>query len=401
MTDPYAPRTLSPAAPPRASDTFGWSAVGNQGNRFSTENGGNTPNRSLAALLRSQGVDPASFTQSNAEAAAASRASALEAAGRAPKSAVGELGKTHVQLTPSTYNPVPMANLKPPDHRDIGLAEGMLGGLVSAFTGVLPGFVRDPVVRTAQLAGEALDVPLGILGHVPVNELLGLEGTAGAFALLPMTEEKRQTMAAMQADSVNANWYMAQYLRMHQGDYMAAKGLPQALGGILRPDATIVERALGLLGVGSAVVSRTMAGVFDRAHQILNDGSLTEKDPLYTLRQRYLNGEWGAVGSQEALDRFTDEIATAGFGWSNDPFIGMIAEMVTDPVIVTGMVTGLAVRAVRIGALADRAAAVGRIARTAAETDAGVAAAVKDVESLLQARGIRSGKPRPPDPPRL
>ena len=308
-----------------------------------------------------------------------------------------DLGKTKMSWDPGTVSNVLDVTEEPPKEMP-GFAEGVLGGLTEAFTGILPGFIRDPLVGGAKGVGSLLDIPLEAVGHVPINEWVGLENREGAFKLMPLTQEKRLIQAQMDADPTNADWYMAQYLRTHGGDYATAKGLNVLLAPLIQPDATILERGLMLLGLPAQVIARHAAGWMGRADQIAN-GELAENahPELRVLQQRYNQGEFGEVGSKAALDRLLDEMTTTGFGYSNDPFVSMLVEMFTDPIIVGGMGTGLAAKSVRAGALAKRMSGVGRIAR--AEVKAGKASPqlvreVERVESMMRVAktGIRDNR---------
>ena len=307
----------------------------------------------------------------------------------ATREQVSDIGKTKVAIAPGVPSPVVPEDLKAPD-RVPGFFEGMLGGLVEAFTGVLPGWLRDPVVGIAQGAGQLADIPGEALGHVPINQMFGLEDLEGAFKLMPLTDEKKRVIAAMEADPLEADWYMSQYLRAHAGDYADEKGLPLILANLIRPDATIQERLFMGLGIPAQFVARNVAGVFGRAEELLA-ADIESLDPaLRALRTRYEAGEFGPVGSDEAKRRLLDEMTTAGYAWGNDPFISMLAEMVTDPVIIASFGTGAALGMVRTGTLAQRAAALGRVAR--GSTDSLVKQAVQGAEQLIAKDAASIGK---------
>ena len=365
--EPQAP-TLGPQ--PVYTPPTVWSAVGNRGNRRSTEFGGY---QQPTALRAPRAPQPVGGKQESIS-----------------RDAFKEVGKTKVAIAPySQPAPLPEGDALEAPERKPGFFEGMLGGLVDAFTGVVPEGPRDVMVRGGELIGEALDVPGEILGHVPVNQLLGLEDLEGAFDLLmrtgPMTAEKRQVIAAIANDRTEADWYMSYYLRRHAGDYAAAKGLPQLLANLIMPDATIQERLFMGLGLPSQLVGRQLAGGFafmgNRALEIINDQNLD--DPmLLDLRERYLTGQFGAVGSKEAIDRLTDEISRTGYAWSNDPFIGMLAEMATDPLILTSFGSGIARGAVRTGALSRQMDNLVSLARSSPSNT--VKGAVSRVDSMVQ-----------------
>ena len=101
-----------------------------------------------------------------------------------------DIGKTRVSISPDVPNPLIPEDLQAPD-RIPGFFEGMLGGLVDAFTGALPGWFRDPAVGLAQGIGRVGDIPGEALGHIPINQMLGLEDLKGAFQMVEMTDEKR------------------------------------------------------------------------------------------------------------------------------------------------------------------------------------------------------------------
>ena len=197
-------------------------------------------------------------------------------------------------------------------------------------------------------------------------------------------------MNAIVADPTEADWYMSQYLRAHAGDYAEAEGLPQILANLIRPDATIQERLFMALGVPSQFIARNVAGIFGRAEEVLNASDEELDGAMLALKARYLAGEFGPVGSEEALGRFNDEITTAGYGWGNDPFISMVAEMVTDPIIWASFGTGAALGAVRTGTLATRAANLGRLARQSPSSI--VKKAVMDAEQMVAKDAASIGK---------
>lgn len=375
----------SPRRAPIIQPQTVWSATGSQASRRSTYLGPTTPSFTGMRGGGGPGLQPQAAPRQAQEMPTISR------------DALKDAGKTKIEMSPYTPETVLPEDLKPPERKP-GFFEFMLGGLVEAFTGVVPDPIRGGLVRGGQLVGEALDIPGELLGHVPVNQLFGLENTEQAFELMPLTNDKRRVMQAITADPTEAQWYMSQYLRTHAGDYAEAKGLPQVLANLILPDATIQERFFMGLGVPSQVLSTFMSqNVFHRWKEILDDPNL--KDPaLVELRDRYRRGEFGAVGSQAAIDRFGDEIVRAGFGWSNDPFIGMVAEMVTDPLILTSMGTGLAYGAVRTGALARRAQNIASLAKSAKYmADSRVASAVQRVDAMMSDPDFLRRAPRGTD----
>lgn len=381
VADTSLPEGPTPV-PERPDVTMNWGAHGSRGDRGSSNYGGpNIPKTVFDSDMRGPVSTEPGFPS---------------------REQVSSVGKTQLNLGPDVPQTVLPEDLQMPE-RTPGFFEGMLGGLVQAFTGVLGDpeeGVRGGVIRVAELAGEALDLPGEALGHIPINQMFGLENLEQAFDMLPPTVEKRRveeairTAEIMRNDPTEANWLMSQYLRTHAGDYAAEKGLPQLLAHLIRPDATIQERFFMGLGVPSQAVARLRAGgglgVFgNRAMDILNDPDL-EDPALLELRSRYQRGEFGVVGSEEAQDRLVDEIVTAGYGWHDDPFIGMLGEMLTDPIIVAGLGTGLAAGALRTGALARRAANVARLAREGTfKGDSAVANAVRTVD--LQLESLRAG----------
>ena len=372
MADRYSPI-------PKVDTTLGWSAHGDAAQRnFSMNGGGYRPPWLGTAARALPGSGQYAQTAAGVEPL--------------PRDAVDNLGKTMISLAPGNSTNVldteEEAPLKTP-----GFAEGFLGGITEAFTGALPGFIRDPLVGVAKGLGSGIDLPLEAIGHLPINEWVGLENAQGAFDLLPVTQEKAVTIAQMKADPVNANWYLSRYVRTHGGDYAAAKGLPQLLAPIIQPDATVLERGLMALGLPSQMIARTYAGMANRADELINSVDPNLHPEVKALQERYARGELGQVGSEEARNRLLDEMTVQGFGYTNDPFVGMLAEMLLDPIIIGGMGSGLALKAVRTGALARRMAGVSRIAR--AEVLGGKASpqlmsAVDRVEDLMKAGQIKT-----------
>lgn len=242
-----------------------------------------------------------------------------------------------------------------------GFASMVLGGLTELVTGFLPEEIKRPIVNVASGVGAVADFPLEALTHVPVPWAPSREEQ---WALLPDTPEKQAVREQMLADDVHAEWYVSQYIRAHQGDIAAAKGLPQLMAPLMDPDATVLERIFGLLEVGQNVVERTVTGMeeVDRLSSILNVPTENLHPELAELRARYERGEWGAVGSKAATDRFYDELVSLGMGFSNEPFVQMLGEIFTDPIIVAGVGTGLAARAVKVGALARKMQLVSELA---------------------------------------
>ena len=340
------------APPPRRGGSTTWSAYGNPSARSLSHNGGHIPTQSFMDSAYGQrtytpGIpDPEDFTDRS----------------QISDEGLTRLGKAAVNISaPRTSSITDEGDVI----EDPGFAEGMLGGLVEAFTGIVPDPARKHMVGTASNLGKVADVPIEFAGLKNIGEWLGLGTTEENFRAMPMTTEKRNIMAQMQADGINKGVYMTRYLRSHGGDLAAEKGLNTLLAPLIQPDATIWERGLMALGVPAQIVARTAAGVQNRDETILEMDTLQMHPELRAIRERYENGEFGAKGTQESQDRLLDEMTIGGFGWANDPFVSMITEMVTDPLIIATLATGGAAKAVQVGAYARRAQNIARLAYNA------------------------------------
>lgn len=335
---------------PSRGESLGWAASGTPAQRSLSHNGGYIPTPQFLGLPTSQRTTPVP--------------------GEAPvtplaKPALEGLGKSSIRIAPARPSYVSPDYEEAPTQQLPGFAEGVLGGLVEAFTGALPGWLRDPVVGLARGAGKLADIPLEAVGHVPLPFVMSRRQAFDTIALKFPTAETQHVKDLITSDPVNAEWYMASFLRTHGSEVARAQGLPELLAPLVQPDATIWERAFATLGVGSQMVGRTQAGMTGRADQILGLEGDDIHPELQSLKKRYESGEFGPVGSGEANDRFLDAITVSGFAWSNDPFVSMMVEMFTDPLIIAGGVTGAASKAVRLGAGARRAANLTRIASSA------------------------------------
>ena len=179
MTDQLRP------VPQRPDITYNWGARGSKANRLTTQYGAPVPSRSQA------GFGTSFVPQETPDFPSREEVKDFN------------LGKTNVGegLQAARQQTLLPEDLTPPDRKP-GFFEGMMGGLVEAFSGVLgddgvTGGIRDALVGTAELGGRVLDVPGEALGHVPINQLFGLENTEEAFKMLPMTADKQRVIDAM------------------------------------------------------------------------------------------------------------------------------------------------------------------------------------------------------------
>jgi len=276
------------------------------------------------------------------------------------------LGKTNISqpmVGPPLSQNTPFQGLAP----RMGVAEGIIGGLVEQFTGALPGFARDPLVGLAHGVGQVLDVPLELAGHVPLPWVPDVQE---AFDRLPVTAQTQQIKQLALDDPDTALRYMSQYLRMHEQEYMEALGMPRMFSPLMMPDANILERALGVLGMPQQVIARTYAGTGLRNVEdtILNAPANSLPQPLEEVRLRRLSGDL-------THDQFLDEITQLGYAFTNDAFANFFLSMVSDPIIVGSFGTGAALGAMERGSLALRTArANARVAQVAPEAHAAATA---------------------------
>jgi hypothetical protein len=373
-TPPTGPAPSKPFIhiPDEVGATTGWSAVGQPARRSLSYNGGPM----TAAQYNENRYGP-----TIADPALRGQMPPGTEAQAQTMTGLERLGKTSLQLVPARASNISdYAN--PPDPDPKGFVEMLLMGLTKIGTGFLPEDLSNQLAEHVGNLGAFADFPLEMASHVP---LPGIMSRAEAFEKVVMTPEKAHTIDMMLADPTNKEWYMAQYLRSHSGDVMTAQAYPRAFSMMLAPDATLLERAMGVVNVIGTTSTRTIAGAQGRGQQILNANVVDLPDELKALRSRYEAGELGTVGSQEARDRFLDDVVAAGYGMSNDPFAGMLLEIVTDPSILMSFGTGLAAKAMKAGAFLRRASAIGRVARMVGATDGAIATIVRDAERAVSA----------------
>jgi hypothetical protein len=311
-----------------------------------------------------------------------------------PDSDIERFGKFSVAIAPPRVSNITDV-VNPPEQSpqtflgtDQKFVSQVLGGLTSLVTGVLPGFIRDPIVNVASGVGTILDIPVEAAGHVP---LPWVPSTEEAFEKLPMTQEKARILESIRTDPLNLEWYMSQYVRSHQGDLAAAMEVPQALAPLIVPDSTLLERALMTLSIPQMLVERTYAGGFNRIEDVMAAPKGSLHPEIEAIRERYAAGEYGQ--GEAARDRFLDEIVRMGAGFTNDPFVNMVFEVFTDPIIVAGFGTGLAANAAKAGAIARRVELLSRAA--IGSTDNVVKAAWSAAELAEEAGSIvRRGAPK-------
>jgi len=375
----YVPEWTPPLdAPfePRWDSSASWPAGQGRADRGLSHNGGYLPTTDYMRQQRGfESIDPASVGTP------------------VPGEDLANLGKFSISVAPPRMSNVVRSDDVPPAQRpktwlgtDQSLVSNILGGLMGLVTTPLPGFLRDPAIAAASGVGALVDVPVEALGHVP---LPWQPDTKQAFELLPMTEEKARMKVAMEASPLEAEWRMSQYVRSHQGDLAAVMHLPQVLAPLIMPDASIVERALMLFEAGQNVIERTVAGSSElhRFDDVMAQPEESLHPELQNVRRRYVAGEFGQ--GQAGKDRFLDEIVNLGFGFTNDPMVNMVFEMFTDPTIVAGIGTGIALRAVKAGALSRRLALVSQAAQVS--TDPIVRGAWRAAE-VAEAAGDLAGK---------
>ena len=341
--------------------TQGWSGAGSAADRSLSHNGGYIPTRDyLSSTLGVSRVSPEEYGVDKAGKplpSAQPRPSEADIA-RFGKFSLGIMPPRYSNITPSIEQLAAAAQVATPDQApktvfgtDQGFVSQVLGGLTDLFTGFLPHEIQDPIVNVASGIGAALDLPLEAVSHVNVGP-----SVEQAFAMVQDTPEKQALRELMEADSIHAEWYMGQYLRSHGGDLAAAQGISQAFAAMIQPGATLLERAMGVLNLGSFAVSRTLAGgdALERFDTIMQQPRENLPDNIGVVRDRYERGDYGTPGTQEAKERFLDEIVNSGAGLSDNVFINMIAEMATDPVMIAGLGTGIAVKSIGVGAFARR-----------------------------------------------
>ena len=269
----------------------------------------------------------------------------------APTAPLGDIyrgmGKTNVALPTVGPPTTGVTQLEPLQPRE-GIVKTILQGLTEQFTGILPQDIRQHLVNAVGLVGAAADLPIEFAGHLPLPWVPDVQQ---AFAQLPETDQMQRIREQMLVDPNMGLRYMAQYVRDHEQEYMAALQLPRILSPFFMPDANILERVIGIPGIPQQMIARTFAGldVRDVDRTVLNADPATLSPALRDIQQKYKAGKL-------THDQVLDEITQVGMAFTNDPFMNFFLSVATDPVIVGGFGTGLAARAFDSGTLALRTA---------------------------------------------
>ena len=243
----------------------------------------------------------------------------------------------------------PYAAPAPPQ---MGALEALLRGITEQVGGFMPADIRAHVANGLGTVANLLDIPLEFIGNqaqLPLPQLAGapghdpFAGKAQFFESLPETEAKKQAEDAMKRDPMNALFYMSQYFQFNETEIAHGLGVSPLVADYFVPSNNLgdqVMRTLGLLGLPSRLVSRTYSETSSRNAEgaILNAPMESLNPELQRIRTEFEEGKLTRT-------EFYDTITLSGFGFNNNIYENMVWEMVTDPLLLASMGSGLALRA--------------------------------------------------------
>ena len=300
------------------------------------------------------------------------------------------LGKTNVGL------PVPQPSQLPRDEVTgklelgpvaprYGMFEGMLKGLAGIMFGFLPEDMREGVTQLAGTVGQVPDIVAENVGHVP---LPWVPDVKQAFRKLEPTPEWEQINSYAVTNPSEAMHYMAEYVRAHENEYIEAIGVNPAFAPFFLPDTNILERVLAIPGLPQAAIARTYAGLDMRDFEgtVLNADPASLPAPLQELQARWKTGEM-------TRDEVLDELTRIGFAFTNDIGMNLLLSVMSDPLIVGGLGSGLAYRAVQTGGLAARTASALNRFRLTGEAGAAAEASARTTVIERQVAALRARNP--------
>ncbi len=240
----------------------------------------------------------------------------------------------------------------PPAPPQMGALEALLRGVLDQVGGFMPADIRAHVGNGLGLVSNLLDIPLEFIGNqaqVPLPQLAGAPGhdpfanKQQFFESLPETEEKKKAREAMERDPVNALFYMSQYFQFNETEIAHGLGVSPLVSDYFVPSNNLgdqIMRTLGLLGLPGRLTSRAFAESGQRnVEQTILQAPIDSLNPeLQRIRAEY---EAGNLTRTELYDTIT----RSGFAFSNNIYDNMLWEMVTDPLLVASLGSGLALKA--------------------------------------------------------
>ena len=315
----------------------------------------------------------------------------------------GELFRVRPSSPVSAGRPPPKLPGQP------GIFEQVVGGIAGLGVGAIPFLPAEHKGNLAQGVGNIASIPDGVLSIAIdswlgplMDRALGIPGKREAFEMLvedgPARPEMAQTLRMIERYPSQAEWYMADYIRSHLGDYTKLIGANVATqANMLNPTSTPLEKLLmGVMSAPGATVARSVYAP-NRLNDVINDPRNQEDEQVRELGARYSRGDYGPVGSDEALDRLADEITLAGYAFSHNPATNLAMAIANDPLIIFSGLTGLARHAVRAGALARRASFINEGVRTLGRSNIRVQRLVEKAERQVigEAEARQKGKKNP------
>lgn len=241
----------------------------------------------------------------------------------------------------------------PPPANVPGGLESMLKFISKEMGGFMPADIHAHVDNFLGLAANLLDIPLEFFGNlpeIPLPQLLGPTAAQGNyfpnrqqfFEALPETEAKREAMDRIKDDPMNALFYMSQYFQFNETEIAHGLGGTPLMSDYFVPSNNFGDQVMRTLGM-TGFFSRMQSEAFARTEQRDIEGAILTADI------NSLNPELQRIRTDYEEGRLTREelpsvITRAGFGMSNDIWHNLVWEMITDPLIVASLGTGVGLK---------------------------------------------------------